>query len=74
MRHGFDVSAGIAAAAGGRAGAWQFIRDFARWWRSPLADGDGYDEADIGAAEQRLGVRFPRRCARHISCSAGGQT
>jgi len=59
MRHGFDVSAGIAAAAGGRAGAWQFIRDFVRWWRSPLADGDGYDEADIGAAEQRLGVRFP---------------
>lgn len=53
------MSAGIGAAAGGRAGAWQFIRDFARWWRSPLADGDGYGEADIGAAEQRLGVRFP---------------
>jgi hypothetical protein len=59
MRDGFDVSAGIAAAAGGRAGAWQFIRDFARWWRSPLADGDGYGQAEVGAAEQRLGVRFP---------------
>jgi hypothetical protein len=59
MRDGFDVSAGIAAAAGGRAGAWQFIRDFAGSWRSPLAHGDGYGEADIGAAEQRLAVRFP---------------
>jgi len=33
-----------------------------------------YDEADIDAAEQRLGARFPWRGARHVSCSAGGGT
>jgi hypothetical protein len=59
MSSGFDVGTGVAAAVAGRAGAWQFIRDFARLWRSPLADGDGYSEADISAAQERLGVRFP---------------
>lgn len=28
-------------------------------WRSPLTDDAGYREADISAAEERLGVRFP---------------
>jgi hypothetical protein len=59
MSPGLDISAEVAAAVGGRAGVWQFIRDFAGLWRSSLADGDGYGEADINAAEERLGVRFP---------------
>jgi hypothetical protein len=54
-----DIRAEVAAAVDGRAGVWQFIRDFAGLWRSPLTDGDGYGEAEINAAQERLGVRFP---------------
>lgn len=59
MQPGLDISAEVAAAVGSRAGVWQFIQDFAELWRSPLTDGDGYGEADINAAEESLGVRFP---------------
>jgi hypothetical protein len=63
MSQEFDISAGVAAAVEGRAGVWQFIQEFARLWRSLLASGDGYSEADISAAQQRLGVRFPAAVA-----------
>jgi hypothetical protein len=59
MSPGFDVSSEIAAAIGDRAGVWRFIRDFAGQWLSPLAEDDGWSEADIISAEKRLRVRFP---------------
>ena len=42
-----------------RVAAWAFIRDFAAEWVSPLAADDGCDEAELDAAETRLGVRLP---------------
>ncbi|MGP3963579.1 SMI1/KNR4 family protein [Nonomuraea sp. 3N208] len=55
----FEVIHDFPAAMADRAGAWNFIRGFAATWRSPLADGDGWSEADLDAAEARLGVRLP---------------
>ncbi len=59
MSPGFDVSTEVTVAVGDRTGVWHFIREFAALWRSPLSDGDGYSEADIRSAEERLGVQFP---------------
>jgi hypothetical protein len=42
-----------------RADAWRFVTDFAADWRAPLVADDGYDSAELDAAEQRLGVRLP---------------
>ncbi|HWO62854.1 MAG TPA: SMI1/KNR4 family protein [Umezawaea sp.] len=42
-----------------RAAAWAFIRDFAAEWVSPLTADDGCDDAELDAAEARLGVRLP---------------
>lgn len=55
----FEVIQKFPAAMAGRAGAWDFIGGFAATWRSPLADGDGWSEADLDAAEARLGLRLP---------------
>jgi hypothetical protein len=55
----FEVIQEFPAAVADRAGAWNFIRGFAATWRSPLADGDGWSEADLDAAEARLGLRLP---------------
>ncbi|WP_220449462.1 SMI1/KNR4 family protein [Nonomuraea longispora] len=55
----FEVIQEFPAAMADRAGAWNFIRGFAATWRSPLADGDGWSEADLDAAEARLGLRLP---------------
>jgi hypothetical protein len=52
---------GLVHVAGARhqRGVWQFLRGSARLWRSPLTGNAGHGEADIHAAEQRLGVTFP---------------
>ncbi|MCS7481687.1 SMI1/KNR4 family protein [Umezawaea endophytica] len=42
-----------------RAAAWMFIRDFAAEWVAPLTADDGCDDAELDAAEARLGVRLP---------------
>ena len=55
----FDVGQEVAASLGSRQGAWRFIRRFAQSWLTPLSDGDGWAEADLQAAEERLGVRLP---------------
>jgi hypothetical protein len=56
---GFDVIQEFPAAMADRAGAWQFLRGFAETWRSALTDSDGFSEADLDAAEARLGLRLP---------------
>lgn len=42
-----------------RAAAWTFVRDFAAGWVAPLTDADGVDDAELDAAEARLGLRLP---------------
>jgi hypothetical protein len=59
MLDGFDLGQEVAASLGSRQGAWRFIRRFAQSWLTPLTDADGWTEADLQAAEQRLGVRLP---------------
>jgi hypothetical protein len=59
MPAGFDVAREVAAAVGSRERTWHFIRCFAELWVSPLAEGDGWGEADVVLEEQRLGIQFP---------------
>lgn len=59
MTQGFDLVASLARGVDGRSGAWNFIQDFAAHWVRGLEDGDGWAEADLRAAEQRLGVQLP---------------
>jgi hypothetical protein len=59
MSAGFDVGQEVAASLGSRQGAWRFIRRFAESWLTPLSDDNGWTEADLQAAEQRLGLRLP---------------
>ncbi|WP_351229414.1 SMI1/KNR4 family protein [Streptomyces sp. NPDC002133] len=60
MTHEFDLARSLAAGVEGRQGAWQFIRDFtAHWTDEALGDDDGWSEADLAAAEARLGLRLP---------------
>jgi cell wall assembly regulator SMI1 len=59
MRKGFDIGCELAADLGDRSGAWRFIRGFTDNWTAPLGAGDGWDEADLAEAEERLGVSFP---------------
>jgi cell wall assembly regulator SMI1 len=52
----------VAHALGGmtsRADAWQFIRDFAADWATPIGDWDGFSDETLDEAEQTLGVRLP---------------
>lgn len=50
----------MAAAVSDRASAWRFIQRFTQeWGRWPLGEDDGYSEAELEAAEQRLGLRLP---------------
>ncbi|MCU7826022.1 SMI1/KNR4 family protein [Kitasatospora sp. DSM 101779] len=59
MTQGFDLVEGVAAGLEDRAAAWWFVQDFAEHWVAPLAEGDGWAEADLAAAEERLGHRLP---------------
>ncbi|WP_040840674.1 SMI1/KNR4 family protein [Nocardia brevicatena] len=59
MSTGFDVGAEFVHGVADRAGVWRFIAGFAAHWISPLADADGWSEADLVAAEENLGVRLP---------------
>ncbi|MFJ7243356.1 SMI1/KNR4 family protein [Kitasatospora sp. NPDC098652] len=55
----FDMRAAMAGAPDGRAGAWALVRGFAGYWGEPLGSRDGFTEAELDAAEQRLGLRLP---------------
>jgi hypothetical protein len=59
MSAGFDVGQEVASSLGSQQGAWGFLRRFAERWLMPLTEDDGWAEADLQAAEQRLGVRLP---------------
>ena len=49
----------MVAAVSDRASAWRLIERFAQTWGNPLCKGDGYSEAELMTAEQRLGLRLP---------------
>ncbi|GAA2401086.1 hypothetical protein GCM10010404_68640 [Nonomuraea africana] len=55
----FDLRTELAGTIDNRDGSWGFIRRFAAAWSTPLGERDGYDAADLDAAEQRLGLRLP---------------
>ncbi|MCX5395358.1 SMI1/KNR4 family protein [Streptomyces sp. NBC_00094] len=59
MTHRFDLAASLARGVEDRSGAWSFIQDFSVHWASALKTGDGWTEADLAAAEERLGVQLP---------------
>ncbi|MFD7880375.1 SMI1/KNR4 family protein [Streptomyces sp. NPDC059766] len=59
MNDVFDLRQGLARALDGREPAWEFIRGFAACWERPLEPADGFGEAELAAAERRLGVPLP---------------
>ncbi|SCF93237.1 SMI1/KNR4 family protein [Streptomyces sp. Ncost-T10-10d] len=59
MTQRFDLAASLARGIEGRSGAWSFIQGFAAHWAGALETGDGWTEADLAVAEERLGVRLP---------------
>ncbi|GAA3506882.1 hypothetical protein [Streptomyces showdoensis] len=60
MTQGFDLVASLARGVGGRSGAWAFIQGFAAHWAgAALKGGDGWAEAELDAAEARLGLHLP---------------
>ncbi|WP_371680998.1 SMI1/KNR4 family protein [Streptomyces sp. NBC_01276] len=59
MTQKFEFAASLAEGIEGRRGAWSFIQGFAAHWADALESGDGWAEADLVAAEERLGVWLP---------------
>ncbi|MFI9185205.1 SMI1/KNR4 family protein [Streptomyces goshikiensis] len=59
MTRAFELAASLAGGVRGRSGAWSFIQGFAAHWARALEGRDGWAEADLVAAEERLGVRLP---------------
>jgi hypothetical protein len=59
MSDAFDLGQEVAASLGSRQGAWRFVRRFAQSWLTPLTIDDGWTNADLQAAERRLGLRLP---------------
>lgn len=59
MTREFDMVRSLAAGVEGRRGAWEFIGGFVANWSVALGDDDGWGEADLVAAEERLGFRLP---------------
>jgi hypothetical protein len=54
----FDV-AGALGRLVDRTDAWRFIGEFAASWVTPISDADGVADAELDAAEARLGIRLP---------------
>ncbi|WP_409474683.1 SMI1/KNR4 family protein [Streptomyces sp. HC307] len=60
MTQGFDLAASLARGVEDRSGAWTFIQGFAAHWAgAALGRNDGWTEADLDAAEERLDLRLP---------------
>ncbi|MEV5600695.1 SMI1/KNR4 family protein [Streptomyces sp. NPDC052299] len=59
MTREFDLAVSLAGGVADRGGAWTFVQGFAAHWGEALRNGDGWTEADLAAAEERLGVRLP---------------
>lgn len=49
----------LAARLSTREDRWSLLQDFIAEWHGPLESNDGYSEAEIDAAEQRLGLKLP---------------
>lgn len=56
VTNGFDPAHLAASTADGPAAVEHVIVEFAEVWLTPLTAGDGYPEAELAAAEARLGV------------------
>jgi hypothetical protein len=54
-----DLHADLARGLNDAAGAWRFIRLFAADYARPVVAGDGCDDAELRAAEMRLGFPLP---------------
>ncbi|WNI20456.1 SMI1/KNR4 family protein [Streptomyces sp. ITFR-16] len=60
MTQEFDLAASLAKGVEDRRGAWAFVQGFAAHWAgAALEHEDGWTEADLDAAEKRLGHRLP---------------
>ncbi|QIQ04233.1 SMI1/KNR4 family protein [Streptomyces liangshanensis] len=59
MTETFDLHTRLSEALASRAEAWRFVADFAAHWQQPLQPGDGWSEAEVEAAERRLGLVLP---------------
>ncbi|MGW3243945.1 SMI1/KNR4 family protein [Streptomyces sp. NPDC001070] len=59
MTDAFDVRRELAAGLADPAGSLRFVRGFTGHWLTAIRDGDGYGEAELAAAEDRLGVALP---------------
>ncbi|MFE4976233.1 SMI1/KNR4 family protein [Kitasatospora sp. NPDC056651] len=55
----FDFPAAMAESVRSREGAWELVRGFAAYWGEPLGPDDGFTDAELDAAERRLGLRLP---------------
>ncbi|MFI2607514.1 SMI1/KNR4 family protein [Kitasatospora sp. NPDC018619] len=55
----FDIPAAMAESVRSRAGAWALVRGLAAYWGEPLGPDDGFTDAELDAAERRLGLRLP---------------
>jgi cell wall assembly regulator SMI1 len=58
MPESFNVAAALGRLKG-RFDAWQFVRDFAAAWATPIIEADGVTAEELDAAEERLGLRLP---------------
>ncbi len=54
-----DLPRDLPAALADRTAAWRLIADLAAFWDAPLRPGDGRTDAELDAAEARLGLRLP---------------
>ncbi|NYH51447.1 hypothetical protein HNR06_001036 [Nocardiopsis arvandica] len=54
-----DFAGALARGLRNRNGAWEFIRAYADRWTDGLDESDGWEEADLDAAENRMGLRLP---------------
>ncbi|KAA8641953.1 hypothetical protein EYZ11_010229 [Aspergillus tanneri] len=59
MSKDFDLCEHITQAIRGRCETWNFIRSFTYHWVTQLEEGDGYSDADLSTAEERLGISLP---------------
>ena len=55
----FDLARELESRIGDRRGVWEFVREFAAAWSTPLCPEDGCCGGDLMAAERRLGLRLP---------------
>ncbi|MFJ5233803.1 SMI1/KNR4 family protein [Kitasatospora sp. NPDC088391] len=54
-----DLPRDLPAALTDRAAAWRLVADLAAFWGAPLVPGAGHTDAELDAAEARLGLRLP---------------